>query len=100
MRGDESYAGARSYFRFQDTLRRITGFESILPTHQRRASERILFEVLCKPGDMVSNNSHFDTTRANVEHSGTLPRAGDEHQVCSFGGGVEAHVVSFEQMAP
>ncbi len=70
MRGDESYAGAESYFHFHDSLRRITGFEHILPTHQGRASERILFEVLCKPGDVVPNNNHFDTTRANVEHSG------------------------------
>ena len=70
MRGDESYAGGESYFRFRETVRRITGFEHILPTHQGRASERILFEVMCKPGDVVPNNNHFDTTRANVEHSG------------------------------
>ncbi len=70
MRGDESYAGATSYFRFRDRLLEITGIEHILPTHQGRASERILFEVMCKPGDVVPNNNHFDTTRANVEHSG------------------------------
>ena len=70
MRGDESYAGAESFFRFEETLRRITGFANILPTHQGRASERILFELLGSEGKVVPNNTHFDTTLANVEHSG------------------------------
>lgn len=70
MRGDESYAGSSSYYRFYDRLKGITGFEYILPTHQGRASERILFEVMGGPGRVVPNNNHFDTTRANVEHSG------------------------------
>lgn len=70
MRGDESYAGADSFFRFEDTLREITGFEHILPTHQGRASERILFELVGGEGKVVPNNTHFDTTLANVEHSG------------------------------
>jgi tyrosine phenol-lyase len=70
MRGDESYAGAASFYRFHERLREITGFEHILPTHQGRASERILFEILGGPNKVVPNNSHFDTTRANVEHSG------------------------------
>jgi tyrosine phenol-lyase len=70
MRGDESYAGASSFFRLYDRVRQMTGFEHILPTHQGRASERILFEVMVHPGMVVPNNSHFDTTRANVEHSG------------------------------
>ena len=70
MRGDESYAGAKSFFCFQQRLRDITGFEHILPTHQGRASERILFEIVGGPGKVVPNNNHFDTTRANVEHSG------------------------------
>ncbi len=70
MRGDESYAGAESFFRFQSTLSEITGFDHILPTHQGRASERILFSLLGGPGRVVPNNTHFDTTLANVEHSG------------------------------
>lgn len=70
MRGDESYAGARSYYVFEERLREITGFEHIIPTHQGRASERILFELVGGAGKVVPNNCHFDTTRANVEHSG------------------------------
>ncbi|UCE58510.1 MAG: tryptophanase [Phycisphaerales bacterium] len=70
MRGDESYAGARSFHRFYDRVSAITGFEHILPTHQGRASERILFEITAGPGKVIPNNNHFDTTRANIEHSG------------------------------
>lgn len=70
MKGDESYAGADSFYRFQDRMRELTGFDHILPTHQGRAAERILFELVGGPGKVVPNNNHFDTTRANVEHSG------------------------------
>jgi tryptophanase len=70
MRGDESYAGAVSFHRLYDRVRDMTGFTEILPTHQGRASERILFEVMAGPNLVVPNNNHFDTTRANVEHSG------------------------------
>jgi len=70
LRGDESYAGARSWFRFEQVMKDLTGMPHILPTHQGRASERILFELLGGPGKVVPNNSHFDTTRANAEHSG------------------------------
>jgi tyrosine phenol-lyase len=70
LRGDESYAGAKSWFRFERVMKDLTGMPHILPTHQGRASERILFELLGGPGKVVPNNSHFDTTRANAEHSG------------------------------
>jgi tyrosine phenol-lyase len=70
MRGDESYAGAKSWFALEESVRTLTGFEHILPTHQGRASERILFELVGGAGKVVPNNSHFDTTRANIEHSG------------------------------
>ncbi len=70
MRGDESYAGAKSWYVLEQSVRELTGFSHILPTHQGRASERILFELVGGPGKIVPNNSHFDTTRANVEHSG------------------------------
>ncbi|MBL8877998.1 MAG: tryptophanase [Phycisphaerales bacterium] len=70
MRGDESYAGARSWFALEAAVRKLSGFPHILPTHQGRASERILFELIGGPNRVVPNNSHFDTTRANVEHSG------------------------------
>jgi tyrosine phenol-lyase len=70
LRGDESYAGARSWYRFEPVLHDLTGMPHILPTHQGRASERILFELVGGPGKVIPNNSHFDTTRANAEHSG------------------------------
>jgi len=72
MDGDESYAGARSFFRFEKVVQNLTGFKFIIPTHQGRAAERILFSIVGGKGKFIPNNSHFDTTRANVEFSGAV----------------------------
>src|SRR5260370_3745553 len=95
MRGDESYAGSPTFPRFRDSVKNIFGFQHVIPTHQGRAAERILFSVMCKKGDVVPNNTHFDTTRANCEFVGAqaldlpTPEAKEPARVHPFKGNMD-----------
>ena len=95
MRGDESYAGSESFYRFERAVRKLTGFRHAIPTHQGRAAERILFSILCKSDHVVPNNTHFDTTRANIEAQGAeavdlpLPSAKDTQAGFPFKGNMD-----------
>ena len=74
MRGDNAYAGSDSFYRFETEVKSLTGYQYIIPTHQGRAAEHILFSILGGPGKIIPNNTHFDTTRANIEVSGAQAR--------------------------
>jgi tyrosine phenol-lyase len=95
MRGDESYAGSESFFRLKKVVDELTGFAHMIPTHQGRAAERILFTVMCLPGHIVPSNTHFDTTRANIEFTGAravdlpLPDAADTQARLPFKGNMD-----------
>ncbi|HNS73117.1 MAG TPA: tryptophanase [bacterium] len=73
MMGDESYAGSKNYYHFEETIHSLFGFRHVIPTHQGRAAENLLFSIALKDGDLVPNNIHFDTTRANVLHKRGVP---------------------------
>ncbi len=73
MRGDESYAGARSFYRLEETVKDLTGKKHVIPVHQGRVAENAYFSSVLEKGDYIVNNTHFDTTRANVQHKGGLP---------------------------
>ena len=99
MRGDESYAGSESFFRLKKVADALTGFRHMVPTHQGRAAERILFTVMCKPGQVVPSNTHFDTTRANVEFTGAravdlpIPEARDTQARLDFKGNMDVNAL-------
>jgi tryptophanase len=98
--GDESYAGSPSWFRFLTAVQELFPFEHVIPTHQGRAAERILFSVIGGPGKVVPNNTHFDTTRANVEHTGAeavdlpIAEARDPANLHPFKGNMDTEALS------
>ncbi len=95
MRGDESYAGARSFFYFEKTVRELTGYPEVIPVHQGRAAERLFFAVVGGKGKIIPANTHFDTTRANAEASGAeavdlpVPGARDLERPMPFKGDMD-----------
>ncbi|MDO8313137.1 MAG: tryptophanase, partial [Sideroxyarcus sp.] len=99
MEGDESYAGARSFYRLEAVIQGITGMKHFVPTHQGRAAEKVLFSAVCKKGQLVPNNSHFDTTRANLEYVGVeavdlvIPEGLQPALIYPFKGNIDLHRV-------
>ncbi len=95
MRGDEAYAGSPSFYRLEKRVKELFGFKHLIPTHQGRAAERILFSTVCGEGDVVPNNTHFDTTRANVEAQGAeavdlpTPKAKNRQEPAPFKGDMD-----------
>jgi tyrosine phenol-lyase len=95
MRGDEAYAGSSSFFRFEKAISELTGFKHVIPTHQGRAAERILFSIASGPGKVIPGNHHFDTTRANIEATGAealdlpCPEARDASCPSAFKGNID-----------
>jgi tyrosine phenol-lyase len=108
MVGDESFAGSRSFFHLQETVREIFGYHHLIPVHQARAAEHLLFGALVKPGDVVPGNMFFDTTRANVEHRGgravdlVIPEAYDPRCEHPFKGNIDLERLQglIEEMGP
>lgn len=96
---DESYAGSSSFFRFEDAVRDITGMKYVIPTHQGRAAENILFTTIAENGDVIPNNTHFDTTRAHVEHVGAeakdmvIPEGRNPKNLHPFKGNMDLQVL-------
>lgn len=95
MLGDESYAGSKNYYHLEATVRSIFGYKHVIPTHQGRMAENLLFSTIVKPGMCVPNNIHFDTTRANIEHQGAqaldvaVQEAYDPHCELPFKGNMD-----------
>src|SRR5438552_3201662 len=95
QRGDESYAGSPSWFRFLESVQELFPFRHVIPTHQGRAAERILFSVIAGPGKVIPNNTHFDTTRANIEATGAeamdllIPEGREPQRIHPFKGNMD-----------
>lgn len=99
MEGDESYAGARSYYNMKESIKDITGFEFFLPTHQGRAAENVLFSSIVKEGDILPGNSHFDTTKGHIEFRKahavdcTIAEAKDTNAILPFKGNIDLNLL-------